>query len=178
MDLKILAMTDLSYQAAIEIRPAVPEDAGGITAIFFESAENHVELDPERYSTPASETISTRYREGQQHPPHTDSKSITLVAELSGEVVGFIDGRIEQSSDAMHREMTYCHISEIAVRHGHRNQGIGGRLLQAAEDWGRTMGAEFASLDFHNENTRAASFYRWRMGYRPASTTAIKRLKP
>src|SRR5258708_2357563 len=64
---------------------------------------------------------------------------MTLVAELSGEVVGFIDARLEQSPDAMHREMTYCVIAEIAVRRGHRSQGIGGRLLRAAEDWGRQL---------------------------------------
>jgi len=48
-------------------------------------------------------------------------------------------------------------------------------LLKAAEDWGRKKGAEFASLEFHNENKRAGLFYQ-KMGYRPASITAIKRL--
>jgi ribosomal protein S18 acetylase RimI-like enzyme len=171
-------MGDIDYQLAIEIRPAVPEDADEIAYIFLESAEHHVKLDPERYSTPGAETISARYRDGQQHPPHAHNEAITLVAELGGVVAGFIDARLEQSSDAMHREMTYCHISEIAVRRGHRNQGIGSRLVQAAEDWGRVMGAVFASLEFHSENTRAALFYRERMGYRPASITAVKRLSP
>jgi len=93
------------YQAAIEIRPAVPEDAERIARTFLESAEYHAELDPERYSTPTVETISARYREGRQHPSHAGSEVMTLVAELSGEIVGFIDARLEQSSDPMHREM-------------------------------------------------------------------------
>jgi ribosomal protein S18 acetylase RimI-like enzyme len=169
-------MSDVDYEAAIEIRPAIPEDADGIAAIFLESAEYHVKLDPERYSAPAAGSISARYRGGLQHPPHAHNEAITLVAEFNGVVVAFIEARLEQSSDAMHREMTYCHISEIAVRHGHRNQGIGGRLMHAAEAWGRKMDAVFASLEFHNENTRAALFYQRRMGYRPASITAIKRL--
>jgi ribosomal protein S18 acetylase RimI-like enzyme len=76
----------------------------------------------------------------------------------------------------MHREILYCHIAEIAVSSRHQNQGIGSRLLQAAEDWGRQQGAEFASLEYHTANTRASSFYQQRMGYRPASITAIKRL--
>ena len=148
-------MGDAPYPAAIEIRPAVPEDADGIARTFLESAEYHAELDPERYSIPAVETISARYREGRQHPSHAGREVITLVAELSGEIVGFIDARLEQSPDAMHREMIYCHIAEIAVRGGHRNQGIGGRLLRAAEDWGHRLGAEFASLEYHAANTRA-----------------------
>jgi ribosomal protein S18 acetylase RimI-like enzyme len=76
----------------------------------------------------------------------------------------------------MHRKIIYCVIAEIAVSREHRSQGIGGRLLQAAEDWGRQLGAEFALLEYHSANTRASLFYQERMGYRPASITAIKRL--
>jgi len=162
--------------AALEIRPAVPGDAYGIALTFLESAEYHAELDPERYLIPAVEMISARYREGRQHPSHTDKGGITLVAELNGEIVGFVDARLEQSPDPMHREMIYCHLAEIAVRRGHRSQGIGGRLLRAAEDWGRRLGAMFASLEYHATNTRASLFYQERMGYSMASITAIKRL--
>jgi len=71
------------YQAAIEIRPAVPEDAERIANTFLESAEYHAQLDPERYSTPTVETTSARYREGRQHPSHAGREAMTLVAELS-----------------------------------------------------------------------------------------------
>ena len=169
-------MNEVPSPAAIMIRPAVSEDADGIAGTFLESAEYHARLDPERYAPPAVETISARYREGRQHPPGACGEVITLVAELSGEIVGFIDARLEQSPDPMHREMIYCHVAEIAVRSRHRNQGIGGLLLRAAEDWGRQQGAEFASLEYHAANIRASSFYQQRMGYRLASITAIKRL--
>ena len=162
--------------AAITIRPAVSEDANGIARTFLESAEYHARLDPERYSAPAVETIVARYRERRQHPPDTGGNGITLVAELRGEVVGFIDARLEQSLDAMHREMTYCHIAEIAVSCRYQKQGIGGRLLRAAEDWGRRQGAEFASLEYHAANKHANGFYQRRMGYCVVSITAIKRL--
>ena len=169
-------MSEANNPAVIQIRPAVPEDADGIARAFLESAEYHAGLDPERYSAPAVETIAARYRQGLEHPSQAVRKNLTLVAELSGEIVGFIDARLEQSPDMMHREIIYCHIAEIAVRLGHRNQGIGGRLLQAAEDWGRGLGAEFASLEYHAANTRASLFYQERLGYRQASITAIKRL--
>lgn len=170
-------MGDAGYAAAIEIRPAVPEDADGIARTYLESAEYHAGLDPERYATPEVETIAARYRDGRQHPSPPDQEVMTLVAELSGEIVGFVDARLERSPDPMHREMIYCHISEIAVRCGHRKQGIGGRLLHAAEDWGHRLGAELASLEYHVANTRAGLFYQEHMGYRVASITAIKRLK-
>jgi GNAT superfamily N-acetyltransferase len=156
-------MSEANYTAAIEIRPAVPEDADGIARTFLESAEYHAELDPERYSIPALEMVLALYRDGRQHPSHAGGEVMTLVAELSGKVVGFIDARLEQSPDAMHREMIYCHIAEIAVRTGYRNQDIGARLLRAAEDWGHRLGAEFASLEYHAANTRASLFYQERM---------------
>ena len=166
----MLFSCDDRYPAAIEICPAVPDDADGIARTFLESAEYHAELDPERYSTPAVETISTRYREAQQHPLHAGREVITLVAELSGGIVGFMDARLEQSPDAMHREMIYCHIAEIAVRCGHRNQGIGRRLLRAAEDWGHRLGAEFASLEYHTATRAPASSIRsvWAIAWHPS----------
>jgi ribosomal protein S18 acetylase RimI-like enzyme len=168
-------MGDAHHPSPIKIRSAVPEDADGIAVAFLESAEYHAGLDPERYTTPAIEAISARYRAGRQHS-RAGSKVMTLVAELESEIVGFVDAQLERSQDAMHREMIYCHIAEIAVRYAHRNQGIGGRLMRSAEDWGRRMGAEFASLEYHAGNTRATSFYQERMGYQVASLTPITRL--
>jgi len=170
----LFSMSDTPSPAAITIRPAVPEDADAIARTFLESAEYHARLDPERYSVPALETIATHYQE-RQLLPEASAEHITLAAELSGEIVGFIDARLEQSPDLMHRQITYCHIAEIAVSAPHQNKGVGGQLLRAAEDWGRRQGAHFASLEQHAANTHATAFYQ-RMGYGPASTTVIKRL--
>ena len=169
-------MDEPSSPLPIRIRLAVSEDADGIAGTFLESAEYHAQLDPERYSPPALQTISARYREGQQHPTDAREESITLVAECSGEIAGFVDARLERSPDPMHREMIYCHVAEIAVRGRLRNQGIGCLLLAAAEDWGRRQGAEFASLEYHAANTPASMFYKRRMGYSVAAITVIKRL--
>jgi ribosomal protein S18 acetylase RimI-like enzyme len=169
-------MNEAPSPVAITIRPAVSEDADGIARAFVESAEYHTRLDPKRYLTPAVEIISARYREGRQHQSDGGEEGITLVAELSREIVGFVDARLEQSPDAMHREITYCHVAEIAVSSRHQKQGIGERLLRAVEDWGRRQGAEFASLEYHAANTRASTFYHRRMGYRVAHIIAIKRL--
>lgn len=169
-------MSEAPYPASIAIRPAVSKDADGIARTFLESAEHHASLDSELYLVPAVETIATHYREGRQHPSDAHGENVTLVAELSGEIVGFLDARLYQPLDAMHREMIFCHVSEIAVRRPYQNQGIGGRLLQAAEDWGRQQGAEFGLLEYHTANRLAGRFYQQHMGYRVASMTAIKRL--
>lgn len=172
----LFVMGEASSPVVITIRPAVSEDADGIVRTYLESAEYHAGLDPERYWVPAVEGISARYREGRQHPPEAGGEAVTLVAELSGAIVGFADARLDRSPDPMHREITYCHIVEIAVSRRHQNQGIGGRLLEAAEDWGRRQGAEFASLEYLAANTLASVFYERRMGYHVAAMIAIKRL--
>jgi GNAT superfamily N-acetyltransferase len=169
------AMTNEASVLAAAIRRAVPEDADGITRTFLESAEHHASLDSELYFVPAFETIAARYREGRQHPAEECAENISLVAELSGDIVGFIDARLYQPTDAMHRQMIYCLISEIVVRREHQNHGIGRQLLQAVEDWGRQQGAESAILEYHAANAGAGAFYQ-QMHYRLTSITAIRRL--
>jgi ribosomal protein S18 acetylase RimI-like enzyme len=169
------AMTKGSPSADITIRPAFSRDADGITHIYLESAEYHAGLDVERYRIPDTKEIAARYREGRQHSPNTSEKAITLVAEMGNKIVGFVDARLTRSPDPMHREMLYCHIVEIAVSSGQRGQGVGERLLRAAEDWGRREGAEFVSLEFLAANQRARGFYE-RLGYRAGSIIAIKQL--
>jgi GNAT superfamily N-acetyltransferase len=156
------------------IRPAVSHDADGIALAYQESADHHARLDPERYAVPDLQATAARYRDGRQHPP--DTVSVTLVAEIDGVIAGFADVRLDRSPDPMHRDLLYCHVVEIAVVSRLRSQGVGRRLLEAAEDWGRQQGATLASLEYLAGNTRAGDFYQQRMGYRAAAITAVKRL--
>jgi len=159
----------------VTIRRAVSGDAAGIARTFVDSAHYHASLDPARYEIPPVEVISARYRDGRQHPAGERETSATLVADLDGEIVGFVDVRLQQSPDPMHREITYCHIVEIAVSGDRQRRGIGRRLLRAAEEWGTRHGAALASLEYLANNARAAAFYQ-SGGYHVASVTAIKRL--
>lgn len=158
------------------IRPAVPDDADGIAGVYLQSAEQHAALDPERYRAPEFATISARYRHGWQHPQPPVGEVVTLVADRNGEILGFVDVRMERPLDAMHHDVLYCLVAEIAVDSRHRRSGIGAKLLRAAEDWGRERGAVFSYLEYAVANTLAAAFYTERMGYRAASITMVKRL--
>ena len=167
-------MTETAGPTTITIRPALPADAEGITRVYLESAEHHASLDP-RYWVPDADSITARYREGRQHAPDAE-QSVTLIAELADEITGFVDARLDRSPDPMHREILYCHAVEIAVSRRHQSHGIGGQLLQAAEDWGRSHGAEMALLEFNAANTRAGDFYQKRMNYRVVGHIAVKDL--
>jgi ribosomal protein S18 acetylase RimI-like enzyme len=167
-------MSEAQPLREITVRDAIERDAPGIARAFLDSAEHHAQLDPARYFVPGAEAITHRYRNRQQHP--ADKESATLVAELDGNIVGFIDARLEQFPDPMHRPIVYCYVSEIAVTSTYRSQGIGALLLKAGEDWGRRRGARFALLEYHPANVRAGAFYERRMGYSVASITVIKHL--
>jgi ribosomal protein S18 acetylase RimI-like enzyme len=158
----------------ITIRPATTEDASAITRVYMESADHHARLDAERYAIPSTNFILERYRTGQQHIE--DAVATTFVAESAGEIIGFVDVRLDKSPDPMHKDLLFCHIVEIAVSEATRSQGIGAKLMLAAEDWGKSQGAEFASLEYNAANKRASDFYHQRMGYKIASLMAIKRL--
>jgi ribosomal protein S18 acetylase RimI-like enzyme len=164
----------MTEATGLVIRAATPDDAAGLVDAYLDSAEHHAQLEPERYFVPDKEAIIARYREGRQHPE--DAVAVTLVAVVDGAVVGFVDVKLDRSPDAMHREILFCHIVELAVRESHRSAGIGERLMHAAEAWGRTHGAEMASLEYHVANRRAATFYQSRLGYHVVSLTALKRL--
>lgn len=160
----------------VQVRSAVADDADAIARVFVESAVHHAGLDPDRYTVPAAASISARYRTGRQHGVDLSMDNVTLVAELEGEIVGFVDARLDRSPDPMHRDLLYCHVGEIAVSGEYRSRGVGRRLLRAAEDWGRRHGAEFAYLEYHADNPRAGEFYQCRMGYRVAAHAVIRRL--
>jgi len=126
--------------APVHIRPATPDDAGAIVFVFLESAEHHAAIDPVHCSVPDRATIEERYRLGRQHP-ESDLPAITLVAEMDGAIVGFLDAQIQVPFDPMLRPIKYCFVSDVAVAVSRRSQGIGEHLMKAIEQWGREQGA-------------------------------------
>ncbi len=170
-------MCEATNSAAVTIRPAIAADVDGIARAYRESAEYHAGIDPERYLVPPPDVVSALYRDQRNSQAVTERITATFVAEVDGGVAGFVDARLERSPDAMHREIIYCHIAEIAVLRDYRNRGIGSRLMRAAEEWGRERRAQFASLEYHVANVAAGTFYQRRSGYRVAALTVIKRLE-
>lgn len=158
----------------VRVRRLQKADAEGVASIYLQSARHHAAIDPERYVVPLFDEVVKRYREGGQHPDPV--RGVTFVAVCGREVAGFVDGWLQHPMDLMHRPCTYCYIAEIAVAESMRSSGIGTLLMRAIEDWGRQLGATFASLDYNTNNPRAGAFYRDRMGYRSASSMMIKPL--
>lgn len=155
------------------IRQAVPADAAAITRIYMESARHHKALNPQRRRLPDRDKIEDRYRKERQHPPGAKT-AVTLVAEEDETLVGFIDARLETSSDAMHDPAPFCYVADIAVRATHHKRGIGRLLMDAAEAWAREQDVGKIVLEYEASND-AADFYD-RLGYEADAVVAVKTL--
>lgn len=93
------------------------------------------------------------------------------MAELDAEAVGDAYARLhEPAADAavqFQRDVgrRRAHLEYLAVQARHREQGIGGRLLAAVEDWARRSGAALIVADTNlRSNLGAVEFYE-RHGY-------------
>ena len=65
-------------------------------------------------------------------------------------------------------------VQALVVDKGHRGQGVGERLMQAAETWARTHGLEAVVLHARSDRTDAQDFYA-RLGYETAATSNFMR---
>jgi ribosomal protein S18 acetylase RimI-like enzyme len=62
----------------------------------------------------------------------------------------------------------------LAVSQAHQREGIGTQLMDAAEEWLRTMGAVKVQLMVRNDNESALNFYG-RVGYEASDVNVLSR---
>lgn len=86
-----------------------------------------------------------------------DPRSTVKVAEVSGEIAGFVLGRIEHDSLA--------HVITLDVAPEARRKGVGTRLMRAMHREFLRRNAEISVLEVSAENTAARRFYE-RLQYR------------
>jgi GNAT superfamily N-acetyltransferase len=88
-----------------------------------------------------------------------DPAAAVLVAERRGELLGLCTAYLDMNSV---RFGPRCWVEDLAVSPEHRSQGVGGRLLDAAEDWARERGATHLELDTGLAREDAQRFYERR----------------
>jgi ribosomal-protein-alanine acetyltransferase len=111
-----------------------------------------------RYQTGDSEAVSEICRhspEAAQWPKETyeqahSSAQILLIAELNGQICGFLVARIAGDE---------AEILNAAVDTARRRQGVGTALLEAAVTTVQARGAKNVYLEVRESNSAAISFY-------------------
>jgi GNAT superfamily N-acetyltransferase len=85
--------------------------------------------------------------------------SSVFLAEEGGKVVGICTAYLELNSVRFGQR---CWVEDLAVHPDHRSEGIGGSLLDAAENWARQAGAIHLELDTGVARADAQRFYERR----------------
>jgi GNAT superfamily N-acetyltransferase len=132
--------------------PARPDEEAALTGLLSAQLEEHG---------------FSLAREGLAEAVHAaledDSSARILVARDAGRPVGFAYVSVQWSLERGGRVLW---VEQLYVLPELREQGIGGRLLQAALDVARGRGCIAAELEVDDSHARAANLYG-RAGFRP-----------
>ena len=100
-----------------------------------------------------------------------------FVAELDGNVVGFVHVIIKEAHDIpIFIRRQYVVIDNILVKSGFQNHGIGKLLMGKIQEWSITKGASSIELNVYEFNSSAISYYE-RCGYKTFSRKMHKNLE-
>jgi GNAT superfamily N-acetyltransferase len=163
----------------VTVRSARSGDGAGISRAWLSAGAYYANLDPEHFQVPHTEGLAERLdNQFNQH----DDDSLQLVAELDGQVVGWLWARIERPGQNASAQLTREHgwtrlaVASLIVDSDHWRGGAGTALLGEAEAWGRAHGAEVATLDTYAYSPVSVPFYEDHMGYERRSILFQKRL--
>jgi GNAT superfamily N-acetyltransferase len=164
----------------VVVRPPQRGDVHGLARAARDLAEQYAELEPDRFHVPEPRAVVAWYEQAIEKPLPEDH--VWLVAELDGEAVGeaqaFIQEPATNAAVQPQRDVgrRRAYVNYLAVEAAHRSRGIGGRLMEAVEEWARENGAELIETDTNlRTNVGALDFYE-KLGYVRQSVVLRKAL--
>ena len=150
----------------ISVRAALPGDADALELLHADVAQYYDQGPPPPCEGPSA----------------ADGPALRLVAEVDGEIVGVLAARVTSDEQGNglggdpERAEKRLLISYLATAADRRRTGIGTRLVEAAEEWGRQSGATVAATTTYQGSPLSVPFWEDRMGYEELATSLEKRL--
>ncbi len=160
------------------MRAARPGDGKAIAALSHDSATYYRELAPEDFRLPDDDGQAQWL---DSFLPADGEREIALVAELDGDVVGYLEARLEEPLDSAGYQTNpelaerRLFVNALLTARSHWRRGVGSALVDAAETWGRERGATVAVMDTYAESPVSVPFWEGR-GYRTRAVIMRKRL--
>ena len=140
----------------IEIREYNPaRDAEGVRACFIALQDHEHDFAPE---APAGMGLVDQYVPFLLNRVGASGGRI-FVAERKGRIVGFVSAVIVQREEPDDIDTFHVDLAELSVLPPDRGQGVGGRLLQAAEHFARSVGAPSLRIRVDARNNGARRMY-------------------
>jgi GNAT superfamily N-acetyltransferase len=142
----------------IFIREAEPADIVALTELMSELG----------YNTTPNE-MKTRFENIQKHQDYK-----TFIATYETEILGMVGLSKNYSYE---QNGIYVRVLALVTRSSFRQKGIGKKLMDAAENWARKIGADKVLLNCGNREERAIAqlFYK-KIGYQIRSSGFVKKL--
>jgi ribosomal protein S18 acetylase RimI-like enzyme len=158
----------------VSIREYTPADREIVEKCIFELQEEEVIRQPEYWQTP-EKALEDKYLDYLLKLVSSSNGKL-LVAEIDSTVVGYVAVAIEDGKDSSPciKIKRIGYIPDFVVLREYQKQGIGKKLLDAAEQYIKSQGCEYVSLDVTTGNS-AIDFYK-KLGYKEYSTNLKKKI--
>lgn len=160
------------------VREAVLKDLPQLCRLYFAFHQHHAERVPERLKDLGSweHYDKTRLVRGLEEILANPSARI-FVAEERGSIAGFVEIYLrEDPADPATISHKYVHVQSLMVVPDLRKQGIGKRLMNAAETWAAGQGAAEIRLDSWEFSGDPVSFYE-ALGYRSLKRKMVRPIR-
>jgi GNAT superfamily N-acetyltransferase len=166
---------------SVVVREYRDGDAAGIVRIHRGNAAFYADLAPEYFKLPDEEGLLELIEKDEQW--RDAPENLSLVAEVNGEVAGYLEASVQPPLDTAkwqaQRDLGDVRlvINALGTADEFKRQGIATRLVEAAEDWGRSKGAVVATCDTYIESPLSVPFWESRMAYRRQAVVYRKPLR-
>ncbi|EJO3996466.1 GNAT family N-acetyltransferase [Vibrio vulnificus] len=152
----------------MEIREAREADIDSLLRPNYQIGSMHFENAPEAFVKPSPDEKEFLHR------ALSDPSRLFLVAEISGDILGFITATVTQNEAVPFLVKTpICRVGTIVVDESSRVSGIGTQLMAKCTDWAKSQGAEQIRLEVMAFNHNAQKFYT-KLGFKEQSKTMWK----
>ena len=159
---------------ALVIRDVGIKDTSSVTDLWVEFGAYYEAIDPVEFQTPRGHDLVQWIADGISKERSDDE--LYVVADLDGEVVGYLRAQIFRPEDGAERHVlrtageTTLKIDGLMVGESARRVGVATGLVNHAEAWGRARGATEAFVISYGTSPTSVPFYERRMGYVPKTT--------
>lgn len=153
---------------SVTIRPALPEDASWILPL---SARLH-DFGPPAWRPRGQMDRAVAASIGEALRTPADGQTVLVAEDESGSPAGFV--HLHPAFDFFTGEQ-HTHVSDIVVATQAEGRGVARALMDAADEWARTLGHRLLTLNVFGGNDRALALYE-RLGYRTDTVKMVKLL--
>lgn len=153
----------------ITIRPCLSTDWNTLQKLNDEVFQDNLTYDPDIVVDGALSDKGKKYFQDVLH----DKDSYCLIAEETGQPVGYIVGRPKKYS---YRKGRYFEIDNMGVSPTHRSKGIGSKLIEKVTAWAVENGYTKLIVNAYSKNTAGVAFYKTN-GFGEIDTTLERKIK-